>query len=143
VAAAAQKGEESSKDSSSKLCTSHKWGWSLLQGAAPGRHLIKEQMLGYMHAKYDSAHPQLIINAFDRPKRIAVSVWSAPMQDMMMTLLTQVVRISTVEDTESDKLLKTSIDVGNGESRQVGERSLPLSGDMDPMARIVVPVARQ
>ena len=55
----------------------------------------------------------------------------------------QVVRISTVEDTESDKLLKTSIDVGNGELRQVGERYLPLSGDMDPMARIVVPVAPQ
>jgi len=72
-----------------------------------------------------------------------VSVWSVPIQDMIIRLVMQVVRISTVEDTESDKLLKTSIDVGNGELRQVGERYLPLSGDMDPMARIVVPVAPQ
>ena len=72
-----------------------------------------------------------------------MSVWSALMQDIEMTLLTQVVRISTVEDTESDKLFKTSIDVGNGELRQVGERFLPLSRDMEPMARVVVPVEPQ
>ena len=36
----------------------------------------------------------------------------------------QVVRIATVEDTESTKLFKTMIDTGSGEMRQVGEAAI-------------------
>ena len=42
-----------------------------------------------------------------------------------IAFLAQVVRITAVEDTESAKLFKTSIDLGNGESRQVGEALTP------------------
>ena len=38
--------------------------------------------------------------------------------------LMQVVKVLTVEDTESTKLLRTTIDIGNGQTRQVGRRLL-------------------
>ena len=36
----------------------------------------------------------------------------------------QVVKVLTVEDTESTKLLRTTIDIGNSQTRQVGRRLL-------------------
>ena len=94
----------------------------ILQSTAPGTRLalLTETGQAKMHTR------RIVLwnfsGAFSQFQHVASCRYSTvgPSNRGLM----QVVKVLTVEDTESTKLLRTTIDIGNGQTRQVGRRLL-------------------